>query len=369
MNNPKIGILGGGQLARMMALSGYPLGFEFVFFDPTESACAGQVGELMVADYHNELALEEFCKKVDIVTLDFENVPVDALRFVEKKKPVFPDPNVLEIAQDRYNEKTFCLTHGIPTTDFEVINSRSELVFAAKKFDYDAILKTRRMGYDGKGQYRINGAESVAQVPDDIFEVPLILERRIAFEREVSVMVVRSQNGEIKTWPLCENKHKNGILTTTIVPAKHGDLDDMTRDYAIKLAESLNYVGVLVVEFFQTAEAVMVNEMAPRVHNSGHWSIEGSQTSQFENHLRAGLALPLGDTGMIRKDSMAAMLNWIGAFPEHILAINEEQLYWHLYGKSPREGRKIGHSTLLADSPQELHDRIVSLVKKLGVQL
>ena len=217
--NPKIGILGAGQLARMMALSGYPLGFEFVFYDPTPDACAGQVGELMTADYHNEVALEEFCQKVDIVTLDFENVPVDTLRFVQKKKPVFPSPEVLEIAQDRLLEKQFCHTYQIPTTDFETINSLSELKFAAKKFDYDAILKTRRMGYDGKGQYRINGPESINQVPENLFEQDLILEKRVPFEREVSVIVARNGLGEVTTWPLCENKHKEGILTTTIVPS------------------------------------------------------------------------------------------------------------------------------------------------------
>lgn len=367
MKNPTIGILGGGQLARMMALAGYPLGLEFVFYDPTPDACAGQVGELMVADYHNELTLEEFCKKVDVVTLDFENVPVDALRYVEKRKPVFPNPEVLEIAQDRLTEKSFCLDHGIPTTAFEVVNSRSELMFAAKKFDYDAILKTRRMGYDGKGQFRINGQDSINNIPEDIFDVPLILEQRIDFVREVSVIVARNARGEVTTWPLCENKHKNGILTTSIVPAKSSDLDQQTEQHAIDLAHALNYVGVLVVEFFQTENAVMVNEMAPRVHNSGHWSIEGSHTSQFENHLRAGLGLPFGSTAM--KKGMAAMLNWIGAFPDNVLSINEEHLYWHLYGKEPRAGRKIGHSTLLASDPQKLHDRIVNLVKKLGVQL
>ncbi len=363
--NPKIGILGGGQLARMLALSGYPLGFEFVFFDPTADACAGQVGELMCAEYHNELALEEFCQKVDIVTLDFENVPVDTLRFVQKKKPVFPSPEVLEIAQDRLLEKQFCHTYGIPTTDFETINSLSELKFAAKKFDYDAILKTRRMGYDGKGQYRISQAADINQIPDSLFAQDLILEKRIAFDREVSVIVARNGLGDIQTWPLCENKHKDGILTTTIVPAKHSPLDELTTDYAKQLAIGLNYVGVLVIEFFQTGEAIYVNEMAPRVHNSGHWSIEGAHTSQFENHLRAGLNLPLGST---RMDGMAAMLNWIGAFPDNILSINEEKLYWHVYGKEPRAGRKIGHSTLLAATPQELHDKIVNLVKKLGVQ-
>ena len=363
--NPKIGILGGGQLARMLALSGYPLGFEFVFFDPNADACAGQVGELMCAEYHNELALEEFCKKVDIVTLDFENVPVDTLRFVQKKKPVFPSPEVLEIAQDRLLEKQFCHTYGIPTTEFETINSLSELKFAAKKFDYDAILKTRRMGYDGKGQYRISQAADINQIPDSIFAQDLILEKRIAFDREVSVIVARNGLGDIKTWPLCENKHKDGILTTTIVPAKHSSLDELTTDYAKQLAIALNYVGVLVIEFFQTEDQVYVNEMAPRVHNSGHWSIEGAHTSQFENHLRAGLNLPLGST---RMEGMAAMLNWIGAIPDSILSINDEKLYWHVYGKEPRAGRKIGHSTLLAATPQELHDKIVNLVKKLGVQ-
>lgn len=364
--NPKIGILGGGQLARMMALAGYPLGFEFVFYDPSDAACAGQLGELITADYHNEVALEEFCQKVDIITLDFENVPVETLKFVQKKKPVFPSPEVLEIAQDRLHEKQFCHSIGVPTASFETINSSSELKFAAKKFGYDAILKTRRMGYDGKGQFRIDSAESIASLPEDLFEQDLILEKRVPFQREVSVIVARNGLGDIKSWPLCENKHKNGILSTTIVPAKSNKLDEQTVDHAVKLAESLNYVGVLVIEFFQTENQVFVNEMAPRVHNSGHWTIEGAHTSQFENHLRAGLNLPLGSTGM---DGMAAMLNWIGAFPDNVLSITEPDLYWHLYGKEPRPGRKIGHSTLLAPSPQELHDKIVNLVKKLGVQL
>lgn len=364
--NPRIGILGGGQLARMMALSGYPLGFEFVFFDPAADSCAGQVGELITAEYHNELALEEFCQKVDIITIDFENVPVDSLRYVQKKKPVFPSPEVLEIAQDRLLEKEFCHSCGIPTTDFATVNSLSELKFAAKKFNHDAILKTRRMGYDGKGQYRITKASDINQIPDSLLQQDLILEQRVPFVREVSVLVARNGLGDITHWPLCENKHKEGILTTTIVPAKHSELDEMTIEYAKQLAVALNYVGVLVIEFFQTEDGVFVNEMAPRVHNSGHWTIEGAATSQFENHLRAGLNLPLGSTQM---KGMAAMLNWIGAFPDNILSITEQDLFWHVYGKEPRAGRKIGHSTLLAATPQELHDKIVDLVKKLGVQL
>ncbi len=364
--NPKIGILGGGQLARMLAMAGYPMGFEFVFFDPNPTACAGHLGDLMVAEYHNEVALEEFCQKVDIVTLDFENVPVETLKFVQKKKPVFPSPEVLEIAQDRLLEKQFCHSIGVPTAEFETINSRSELMFAAKKFNHDAILKTRRMGYDGKGQFKILSADDITQLPEDLFSQDLILEKRVDFKREVSVIVSRNGLGDMKTWPICENKHKDGILTTTIVPAKSSSLDDLTVEYAKQLAVALNYIGVLVIEFFQTEDQIFVNEMAPRVHNSGHWTIEGAHTSQFENHLRAGLNLPLGSTQM---DGMAAMLNWIGAFPESVLSITEPNLFWHLYGKEPRAGRKIGHSTLLASSPQELHDKIVNLVKKLGVQI
>lgn len=363
---PTIGILGGGQLARMMALAGYPLGFKFVFFDPKESACAGQVGPLTVADYGNEVAIEEFCQQVDCVTLDFENVPVETLRHIAKKKPVFPSPDVLAIAQDRLLEKQFCHSIGVSTAEFEPINGLSELKFAARKYDFSAILKTRRMGYDGKGQFLIKSEQDISQIPTDVFDNDLILEKIVPFEREVSVIVARTQSGDIKTWPLCENKHKDGILTTTMVPAKPHDLDEKAFEYAIKMAESLQYVGVMVVEFFQTNNQVMVNEFAPRVHNSGHWTIEGSHTSQFENHLRAGLDLPLGDTGM---EGMAAMLNWIGAFPEKIHHLTDVGLHWHIYGKKAKPGRKIGHSTLTAPDPQQLHDKILQLVNRLGVQL
>lgn len=361
-----IGILGAGQLARMLALSGYPLGLNFLFYDPEPSACAGQVGELMTADYDNQIALDEFCRKVDVVTLDFENVPVETLRFVQKRKPVFPDPEVLEVAQDRLLEKNFMTDIGIPVAEYFPVDSLSELMFAAKRCDYDAFLKTRRLGYDGKGQYRIHQPADVNQLDEGSFKQPMIIERAVNFEREVSVIIARNANGESTTWPLCENKHKNGILTTTIAPAKTLDNDSVAFDYARRIADELNYVGVLVVEFFQTQDGFLVNEMAPRVHNSGHWTIEGAYTSQFENHLRAGLGLNFGPT---TAPGVAAMINWIGAFPQDVNSITDEDLYWHIYGKAPREGRKIGHCTLLADSPQQLHSRILSLVKQLGVTL
>lgn len=363
---PTIGILGGGQLARMMALAGYPLGFRFVFFDPDRSACAGQVGSLIIADYNNELAIEEFCQQVDVVTLDFENVPVETVRRIANKKPVFPSADVLAIAQDRLLEKEFCQSIGVPTAAFTTINSLSELKFAAKKYNYSAVLKTRRMGYDGKGQYLIKQEDDINQIPDSVFQHDLIVEQLVAFKREVSVIVVRNAEGDLKTWPLCENKHKEGILTTTMVPAKEEPLDALAFEYAQKMAEQLNYIGVMVVEFFQTESQVMVNEFAPRVHNSGHWTIEGAHTSQFENHLRAGLGLTLGDTGM---NGMAAMLNWISAFPDSNLAISDIGVHWHIYGKEPRPGRKIGHTTLTAPDPQQLHDKILQLVNRLGVRL
>ncbi|WP_395375539.1 5-(carboxyamino)imidazole ribonucleotide synthase [Marinicella sp. W31] len=361
-----VGILGAGQLARMMALSGYPLGLNFLFYDPEPTACAGQVGDLMTADYDNQIALDEFCRKVDVVTLDFENVPVDTLRFVQKRKPVFPDPDVLEIAQDRLLEKNFISEIGIPVAEYFSVDSHSELMFAAKRCDYDAFLKTRRLGYDGKGQYRIKQQADVNQLDEADFKQPMVIERAVDFEREVSVIIVRNTNGESATWPLCENKHKNGILTTTIAPAKTLDNDEVAFDYAQRIADALNYVGVLVVEFFQTKDGFLVNEIAPRVHNSGHWTIEGAYTSQFENHLRAGLGLNFGPTG---SPGVAAMINWIGAFPQDVNSITDKDLYWHIYGKAPREGRKIGHCTLLAESPQQLHSRILSLVKQLGVSL
>lgn len=363
---PTIGILGGGQLARMMALAGYPLGFEFIFFDPSKEACAGQVGTLITADYDNEVAIEDFCQQVDIVTLDFENVPVETVRKIAHKKPVFPSADVLAIAQDRLLEKEFCQSIGVHTAPFATVNSLSELKFAAKKFNYNAVLKTRRMGYDGKGQYLIKQEADISRIPENVFQHDLIVEQLINFNREVSVIVARNEAGDLSTWPLCENKHKEGILTTTMVPAKANSLDADAFRYAELMADKLNYVGVMVVEFFQTENNVMVNEFAPRVHNSGHWTIEGSYTSQFENHLRAGLGLPLGDTGM---QGMAAMINWIGAFPDRILDITDNDVHWHVYGKEPRPNRKIGHTTVTAPDPQQLHDKILQLVNRLGVRL
>jgi len=364
---PTIGILGGGQLAQMLALDGYPLGFRFVFFDPTADACAGLVGELMVADYDNEIALEEFANKCDFITYDFENVPVDAAKFVAKRSDVFPHPNVLKIAQDRLNEKVlFREQLKLPVGDFFTVDSYSELVFAAKSCENNGFLKTRRMGYDGKGQHRITENTDLKSLWDKLEGGSFILEKAVNFKREVSVILARNIQGEISCYELCENKHKEGILTTTLVPAVESNNSLMAFDYAKKIANALNYVGVLTVEMFETDDGLLINEMAPRVHNSGHWSIEGAVTSQFENHLRAGIGLPLGSTDMSK--GFSAMINWIGEIPVVSLTTKEKDVYWHIYGKQNRPGRKVGHSTVVADNAQDLHSKVVHLAQLLGAK-
>ncbi len=365
MNNfPTIGILGGGQLAQMLALDGYPLGFRFVFFDPTADACAGLVGELMVADYDNEIALEEFAKKCDYVTYDFENIPVSTAEFVAKRSQIFPHPKVLEIAQDRLTEKLLFQGLDIPVGEFYAVESYSELVFAAKSIENDGFLKTRRLGYDGKGQYRITQQTDLKELWKRIDGGSFILEKGIDFQREISVIVTRNSQGECYFYPMCENKHKNGILTTTLVPAKVSKASEKAYAYAKEIANKLSYVGVLVVEMFETQQGLLINEIAPRVHNSGHWSIEGAVTSQFENHLRAGLELEIGDTSM--SQGFSAMVNWIGEIPNVALHTKEKGIHWHIYGKEDRPGRKVGHSTVVADNAQELHTKVVKLAKLLG---
>ncbi len=360
---PTIGILGGGQLAQMLALDGYPLGFEFIFFDPTPDACAGKVGNLIVADYNNEIALEKFAEQCDFVTFDFENVPVTTAEFVASKTHVFPHPKILEIAQDRLKEKTLFKQLGLPIGDFHAVDSYSELVFAAKSCSNDGFLKTRTLGYDGKGQYRITANTDLKKLWGEIEGGSFVLEQAIEFDREISVILARKLDGEIKVYPICENKHKKGILATTLVPAKESSLSTRAPDFAIKIAEKLNYVGILTVEMFETKDSLFINEMAPRVHNSGHWSIEGATTSQFENHLRAGMNLTLGSTAM--SQGYSAMINWIGEVPKVALNVNEKGVHWHIYGKQERIGRKVGHATVVADNANELHTKVVNLANLL----
>ena len=356
-----VGILGGGQLARMMALSAAPLGLRFLVLDTAADACAGQFAPMVVGDYTDEAALAEFASKIDVATFDFENVPAESAQWLAGRVPVFPSPRALAVAQDRLAEKTLFRELGIPVPDFADIDSRAALDAAVAELGTPCILKTRRLGYDGKGQFRIKAAADVDAAWDALGAqagtVGLILESFVAFEREMSVVAVRGQDGEFRAWPLTENWHVDGVLSASLAPARvDAAMQAVALSHARKLAEALDYVGVFALELFCRDGELLANELAPRVHNSGHWTIEGSETSQFQNHLRAVLGLPLGDTRML---GVACMLNWIGEMPDAVAVLGEASGHWHDYGKQPRAGRKVGHATLRADTAQELAEALM----------
>ena len=362
-----VGILGGGQLARMMALSGAPLGLRFLIMDTVSDACAGQFAPMIVGDWRDEKALSEFASKIDVATFDFENVPAESAHWLTEHVSVFPNPRALAVAQDRLAEKTLFRELGIPVPDFADITSREALDAAIAQLGTPCILKTRRLGYDGKGQFRIKTPADAdaawAALGAQAQTVGLILEGFVAFERELSVVAVRGRDGEFRTWPLTENWHVDGVLSASLAPARVDTaMTETAFAHAKKLAEALDYVGVFALELFCRDGMLLANELAPRVHNSGHWTIEGSETSQFQNHLRAVLGLPLGDTRMV---GLACMLNWIGAMPDANAVLREAGGHWHDYGKESRAGRKVGHATLRADSAGDL----AATLQRIGVAL
>ena len=355
-----IGILGGGQLGYMLALAGYPLGLHFRFLDPSPEAPVGRIAQRVTADYTDQAALEKFSNGLELVTYEFENVPVEAAKFLAERVPVYPPPAALEVAQDRLNEKHLFRKLGIASTEFAPVSNPGELDTAVKTLGLPAVLKTSRMGYDGKGQWILRTAQDVAKANSELPPVNLILERFVPFTRELSVLAVRSRAGETAIYPLVENHHRSGILRLSLAPAPRleAPIQRDAESAARRVLESLKYVGMLAIEFFEHQGDLLANEMAPRVLNSGHWTIEGAVTSQFENHLRAVLGLPLGSTGPA---GHCAMLNLIGDLPEssEVLAVPDAHL--HLYGKSPRPGRKLGHITLRAASPERLALRLSEL--------
>lgn len=363
-----VGILGGGQLARMMVLAGAPQGLRFELFDPAVDACAGQLAPLQVAAFDDEAALAAFAAKVDVVTFDFENVPAHSARFLAERVPVYPNPDALAVAQDRLSEKTLFRELGIPLPAFADIRSRDELAARVAEFGLPCILKTRRLGYDGKGQFRLRSEADIdaawAALGAQVERTGLILEGFVAFDREVSVVAVRGRDGEFRAWPVTGNWHVDGVLSASLAPAVLSPAQqDAAIGYARTLAERLDYVGVFALELFCRGDELLANEMAPRVHNSGHWTIEGSETSQFENHLRAVLGLPLGDTRML---GHACMLNWIGAMPDANAVLAQPGGHWHDYGKQPRDGRKVGHATLRSDDAAQLAADLEAVGKALG---
>ena len=355
-----IGILGGGQLGYMLALAGYPLDFHFRFLDPSPQAPVGRVASRVTAEYTDFEALEKFAHGLALVTYEFENVPVEALRFLQKLVPVYPSAQALETAQDRRSEKLLFQKLGIPTTKSAVINSAGELQQTVKKIGLPAILKTCRLGYDGKGQWVLRTGEDVERVRNEIPSAPLILEEFVKFSRELSILAVRARNGETAFYPLVENHHRDGILRLSLAPAPRltEALQREAEAAARRVLESLDYVGVLAIELFECNGRLLANEMAPRVHNSGHWTIEGAVTSQFEKHLRAVSGLPPGDTGPL---GFSAMLNLIGELPDSNELLSVPGAHLHLYGKSLRSGRKVGHVTVRADSNEQLQQRLRQL--------
>jgi 5-(carboxyamino)imidazole ribonucleotide synthase len=365
-----VGILGGGQLARMLALAGAPLGLRFLVMDTAADACAGQFAPLLVGDYRDETALAEFASRVDVATFDFENVPAEAARWLGARVPVFPNPGALATAQDRLAEKTLFRDLDIPVPAFVAVDSREGLDAALASVGAPCILKTRRLGYDGKGQFRLRTADDAGAAWDALgaqaAKVGLILEAFVPFERELSVVAVRGRDGGFRAWPLTENWHVDGVLSASLAPAAvAASLAATAVDYARRLVERLDYVGVVALELFCRDGVLLANELAPRVHNSGHWTIEGAETSQFENHLRAVVGLPLGEPAM---RGHACMLNWVGAMPDAGAILAEAGGHWHDYGKSPRRGRKVGHATLRSDGTGALSAALVRVGAALDRQ-
>ncbi|SCZ55249.1 5-(carboxyamino)imidazole ribonucleotide synthase [Thiohalomonas denitrificans] len=351
----KVGIIGGGQLARMLALAGHPLGIETVVLDPAADACAGAVTQQLQGAYDDRDQLKALADAVDVVTYEFENVPEQAVQSLADLASVHPSPNALATGRDRLREKTLLSTTlGIPTAPFATVDSREELESATASIGLPAVLKTRTLGYDGKGQYVLRSTADIDTAWAELGGVPLILEGFVEFEREVSIIAARSRNGEIRCYPLTENVHISGILRFS--HCRPGDPQQAAaEDYIGRLLESLDYVGVVALELFQAGDRLLANEMAPRVHNSGHWTIEGAETSQFENHLRAICGLPLGPTTPV---GYSAMFNLIGDLPDTAAILAIPGAHLHAYGKAAREGRKVGHITVRAENTTELKRRM-----------
>lgn len=343
-----VGILGAGQLGRMLALAGYPLGLRFRFFDPAPDSPASSLAEHIVADYSDTAALDRFVDGLDVVTYEFENVPVNAVRHLERSVPVYPPALALEKGQDRYTEKSFFREIGIPTADFSI---------ETESITFPSVVKTRRMGYDGKGQAVLS---SKADMNIELLaQSDLIVEEFIAFDRELSILSVRNRAGEMVFYPLAENHHKDGILRLSLVKGKvSSELQKQAEEYAKAIMNALNYVGVLAIEFFEKDGQLLANEMAPRVHNSGHWTIDGAVTSQFENHLRAVIDAPLGST---RPLGMCAMVNLIGTLPNVESVLKIEGAHVHLYDKEPRAKRKLGHINFVEKDAQTLQKKLDQL--------
>jgi 5-(carboxyamino)imidazole ribonucleotide synthase len=350
----------------MLAIAGYQLGLEFRFFDPNSGAPVGQIGELVSADYTDHDALKRFLDGLDVVTYEFESIPLSTVQFVAAHVPVFPPIVALETAQDRLLEKNLFQELGIPTPPFAQVDSLEDLRSAASRIGFPVVLKTRKMGYDGKGQVVIRAANLIDGAWKQLGNSPLLVEKYVSFQYELSMIGVRGPAAREVFYPPIENLHRDGVLRRSIAPARSSTQESaaLAVDYCRRIMDRLDYVGVMALELFSVDGALLANEMAPRVHNSGHWTIEGAETSQFENHLRAILSLPLGAATL---RGVSLMLNILGHIPpvESVLAV--EGAHLHLYGKAPTEKRKVGHVTLVAQSSDAIYLRVGALLAALGL--
>jgi len=362
MADIRVGIIGAGQLGRMMALAAYPLGIECRFIDTQADSPGGQVAPIRVAALDDLPALQALAAEVDVLTFDIENVAVDLLRQLEVTVPVRPAPGIVALAQDRLSEKQLFADLGIPTAPFVPIDAPADLDVAARELGWPIVLKARRLGYDGRGQRVVSSGDELRAAWHELGECPAIAEGWVRFEREVSLIGARGLAGECRFYPLTENRHRDGMLELSQAPYPDTGLQRQAEAWMTAMFERHDYRGVLTIEFFVTAAGLAANEIAPRVHNSGHWTIEGAETSQFENHIRAILGLPLGSTA---PRGFAAMRNLVGHVParESLLAI--EGLHLHDYGKAARAGRKVGHCTLLGADSTSLAARLAELEARL----
>jgi 5-(carboxyamino)imidazole ribonucleotide synthase len=360
----RVGVIGAGQLARMLAQAASPLGIALASFDPAADACAGALAPLTVAAFEDLDALAAFAARCDVITFDFENVSAHALARLAEVRPVRPNPKALAVAQDRALEKALFQSLGVPLAPWWLVEDAATLAAAAEQGRFPAILKTARLGYDGKGQVQVAAGDALAGAWESLGQVRCVLEQRVAFRRELSLVAVAGIDGAFEAYPLVENVHVNGILSATLAPAGvAAAVAADALDCARRLAATLEYIGVFAIEFFELDGRLLANEMAPRVHNSGHWSIEGAECSQFENHLRAICGLPLGSTAA---RGVSCMLNLVGQLPDRTQALRVPGLHWHDYGKTPRAGRKIGHMTITAADSTALAARLQEAGDRLG---
>jgi 5-(carboxyamino)imidazole ribonucleotide synthase len=356
----RVGIVGAGQLGRMLALSGYPLGVKCLFLDRSSDSPGAQVAPSLIGELEDPVLLSDLAARSDVVTFDWENISGAALEPLEKITRVRPPREALEVSQDRLAEKALFSRLKIPVAAHAAVDSRDELSQAARRIGLPGVLKTRRLGYDGKGQFVLRASEDIDRAWAAIGGAGLIYEQFQDFSREVSLVAVRSAAGKTVFYPLSANTHGGGILRYSVAPFSNVKLERTAKTYVQRVMSALDYIGVLTIEFFVVQGRLIANEMAPRVHNSGHWTIEGCITSQFENHLRAVCDMPLGST---RALGCTAMINFLGLMPPRDKLLAIEGLAYHDYGKTPRPGRKLGHCTILKRSAKERDAALANALK------